>query len=106
MTPAMISAAVFMVTVGAAILLWIRGDLAAGSVKRMAGMMARAGLDPVALGDPQAKTMLKAPRRRCRRCPSEDLCDRWLAGTVPGGNAFCPNAQTFRSLSAAEAATA
>lgn len=106
MTPTMISAAILMVGVGAAILLWLRGDLAAGSARRMTGMMRRAGLDAAALVDPQAKAMLKTTRRRCRSCPREDLCDRWLAGEVPGGNAFCPNAQTFHILAAPDTATA
>ena len=50
--------------------------------------------------------MLKTAQRRCRRCPREDLCDRWLAGEAPGSNAFCPNAQTFRILAAPGAAFA
>lgn len=92
MTPTTISAAIIMVAVAAALLLWFREDLASGSARRMAGMMTRVGLDPKVLGDTQAT------RSRCRKCPSEDLCERWLAGEVRGGNAFCPNAETFRIL--------
>ena len=98
MTPAMISAAVLMVTLGAAITLWFRGDLAAGSARRRARMMSRSGLDYATLGHSDVQSALKAARRRCNKCPREDLCERWLAGTVPGQNVFCPNAQTFRAF--------
>lgn len=106
MTPTMITTAILMVGMGAAILLWFRGDLSAGSARRMTGMMRRIDLDPTALGDPRAMAMLKVAQRRCRKCPGEDLCDRWLAGEVRGGNAFCSNAQTFRHFRAPDAATA
>lgn len=106
MTPTTISAAILMMGMGAALLLWLRGDLASGSARRMTGMMTRAGLEAAAFVDPQSKATLKAAQRRCGKCPGEDLCDRWLAGEVPGGNAFCPNAQTFRNLAAPDAATA
>ncbi len=106
MTPTLISTAILMVGMGAAILLWFRGELSAGSARRMTGMMRRIGLNATALGDPRAMAILKAARRRCRKCPGEDLCARWLAGEVRGGNAFCPNAQTFRLFEARDAATA
>jgi hypothetical protein len=34
-------------------------------------------------------------RARCRRCPVEDVCERWLAGELEGDNGFCPNANVF-----------
>ncbi len=106
MTPTLITTAILMVGMGTAILLWLRGDLSAGSARRMTGMMRRIDLDPTARGTPRALAMLKVARRRCGTCPGEDLCDRWLAGEVRGGNVFCPNAQTFRLFEARDAATA
>jgi hypothetical protein len=66
----------------------------------MTGMMARVGLTPGShmLGDWGTEAVMKAVRRRCRRCPREARCDRWLAGEEPGDNAFCANARTFRSF--------
>ena len=40
-------------------------------------------------------------RARCQRCPSEALCERWLAGEDSGDNGFCPNARTFNQLKSA-----
>jgi hypothetical protein len=100
MTPIHISAAIFMVGVSVAILVWLRGSEAAASARRLTGMMRRVGLDPATamLGDPRTRAVMKESRRRCGNCPREDLCDRWLAGEVEGGNAFCRNARTFRLL--------
>ncbi len=107
MGPAQISVAIIMVSVAVAIIVWFRSSQAAASAKRMMGMMTRVGLDPgtAALGDPRTMAIRKEARRRCRRCPREDLCDRWLAGKVKGSNTFCPNAQTFRILTGASGRT-
>ncbi len=101
MTPTQISVAIFMMGVAVACLVWLQGSLAAASAKRFMGMMMRVGLEPgtATLDDPRIKAVMKEMRHRCRRCPREGLCDRWLAGIVKGGNAFCPNAQTFGTLS-------
>ena len=80
------------------------------SVKRRAAawrrirMMKRLGLDPDIgkHGRLQTQTLMKGVRRRCSRCPSEDLCERWLAGEVHGDNWFCPSAQTFDAIQADE----
>ncbi len=82
-----------------------RRTVAAASARRILRMMKRIGLDPEAatLGDPQTTTIGKELRRRCRGCRSEDLCERWLAGKVKGGNTFCPNAESFRILARASA---
>ncbi len=100
MTPTFISVATLMVAATLSGFIWLQGNLAAGSARRRMGMMTRVGLSPEAagLGNRRTRAILTATRRRCRSCPREDLCDRWLAGEVEGGNAFCPNAQTFRSL--------
>jgi hypothetical protein len=107
MGPTQISSAIIMVGVAVAIIVWLQSSQAAASGRRMMGMMTRAGLDPGAatLGGPRTMAIRKEARRRCRRCPREDLCDRWLAGKVKGGNTFCPNAQTFRILTGASGRT-
>ncbi len=100
MTPTAISVAIFMVAVTVALLVWFRGSLAAASARRMMSMMTRVGLNPktAQLGDPRTKAIMKEARHRCRRCPREDFCDRWLAGEVEGDNTFCLNAQTLPIL--------
>lgn len=100
MTPTQITVVIFMVSVAVGCLVWLRGSLAAGSAKRMMCMMMRVGLEPgtATLDDPRIKTIMKEMRQRCRRCPREGLCERWLAGKVEGGNAFCPNAPVFGAL--------
>lgn len=103
MGPTQISVAIIMVSVTIAIMFWFRSSQAAASARRMMAMMKRIGLDPetAMLGGPRTMAIRQEARRRCRSCPREDLCDRWLAGEVEGGNAFCPNAQTFRLLTGA-----
>ena len=96
MGPTQISVAIFMVGVTIAIIVWFRSSQAAASAERMLAMMTRVGLDP---GTAMGSTAIgKDVRRRCMGCPREDLCDRWLAGNIEGGNSFCPNAQIFNPL--------
>lgn len=100
MDPTQISVAIIMVGVSVTLIVWLRSSMAAASDRRMVGMMTRVGLDPriATFGDLQTVAIRKIIRRRCRRCPREGLCERWLAGKVEGDNSFCPNAQTFRIL--------
>ncbi len=95
-----INVAIVMVAVTVVIFVWFQRSEAAASAMRMMRMMARVGLDLgiSTHGDSRSKAIMKEARCRCGRCPVEDLCDRWLAGKVEGGNTFCPNARTFRSL--------
>ncbi len=108
MTPTTISVAIFLVAINAALLVWFRQSQAAASARRTMGMMMRIGLSPgnARLGDPRTEAIMKATRRRCRRCPREDLCDRWLAGKVGEDNTFCPNARTIASFAEEGARTA
>ncbi len=103
MSPIQISFVIFMLGVAIAIIVWFQSSQAADSARRMIGMMTRVGLDPgtATFGGARIMTTKNEARRRCKRCPREDLCDRWLAGKVEGDNAFCPNAQTFRTLTGA-----
>jgi hypothetical protein len=100
MGPTQISVAILMVGVAVATVVWLQSSQAAASSRRMRGMMTRIGLNPglAMLGEPPTIAIMKEARRRCRRCPREGLCDRWLAGKVKGDNTFCPNAQTFDIL--------
>ena len=107
MDPIQISIAVIMVGVACAGVVWLYTSQASASIGRMMAMMERAGLDPrtATLDDPRTMTIRKEMRRRCRRCPREELCDRWLAGKVEGNNSFCPNAETFQSPTGTRART-
>jgi hypothetical protein len=67
----------------------------------MTAMMTRVGLDPGTFDGWRTVAIRKVMRRRCITCPREGLCERWLAGEVEGSNSFCPNAQTFRTLTGA-----
>jgi hypothetical protein len=100
MDPTQIGIAIIMVGVACAGVVWLFTSQASASIGRMMAMMERAGLNPrpSALDSPRTITLKNEARRRCRRCPREELCDRWLAGEVEGNNNFCPNAQTFQSL--------
>ncbi len=107
MGPTQISVAIIMVGVAFASIVWLYTSEAAASARRMMGMMKRIGLDlgTATLGDPRTMAIRQGARRRCRRCPCGDLCDRWLAGKVKGGNTFCPNAQAFLIPARASART-
>lgn len=61
------------------------------SAHRQQRMMQHIGVDPSKIQGFEAVL-----RTRCRSCPAEALCERWLAGEVEGDNLFCPNAPTFR----------
>ena len=107
MDPTQIGIAIIMAGVAVAGTVWLLSSMAAASARRMMGMMKRVGLDPrtATLDDPRTTAFIKETRRRCKRCPREELCDRWLAGEVEGSNSFCPNAQTFRMFLDAGART-
>ncbi len=100
MTPTIISVAILLVAVNVALLVWFHGSVSAASARRTMGMMKRVGLSPetASRDDAATKALVKEIRRRCRRCPREDFCDRWLAREVEGDNAFCRNAQRFGVL--------
>jgi hypothetical protein len=98
MDPLQIGVAIIAVGVAAALIMRLRSNTPAAYGRRMRTMMARVGVGVAALNDPRTMAMRKQARRRCRRCSSNDLCERWLAGKVEGGNSFCLNAQAFRLL--------
>lgn len=68
------------------------------SRKRMMRMLVHEGLDPELVNQGDNRTIMKDVRRRCSRCQSEDVCERWLSGTADAGHEFCPNAKVFEEL--------
>ncbi len=107
MDPTQISIAIIMVGMAAALIVWLRSNMAAASARRMMAMMTRVGLNPgpATFGNLRTSALRKVMLHRCRKCPREGLCERWLAGKVEGDNTFCPNAQTFRMLTGANGRT-
>ena len=93
-----IGVAILMVTVIVALVVWLSRNMAATSEGRRMKMLARVGVDPEVARRGDAEAIMRDVRSRCGKCRAEDLCDRWLAGSVEGDNDFCPNAQIFRSL--------
>lgn len=72
------------------------------SNRRMFRMMLACGMDETTARNPSQHLDIdmQDARRRCRRCPAPDTCDRWLNGDTLPGNDFCPNAARF--MAAAE----
>lgn len=72
------------------------------SNRRMYRMMLTCGIDDATASNPDEllDINMQQARRRCRRCPSPEACDRWLNGEAVPGNDFCPNADRF--MAAAE----
>ncbi len=68
------------------------------SKHRLTRMLSRVGLDPDLADQGDADAIIKEVRKRCSRCQTEDLCERWLADKAAGGNEFCPNAKVFEKL--------
>ncbi len=99
-TTALYTFAILFIGLNVALFVWFQGTEAAGSARRMLSMMTRIGLSRrvAASKDPETSTIMGEARRRCRKCPREDLCERWLAGDVGGGSEFCPNAAIFEAL--------
>ena len=90
--------AIALVVIAAVLVTLFLKYKAGSSERRMMDMMRSAGLDPelARYGDHEA--IISAARGQCRRCQSEDLCERWLRGEVAGENEFCPNRQLFTYL--------
>lgn len=89
--------AVVFILIAAGLVVWIRSKMAADSRSRMYRMMAKVGVYPKSLSrnSPDSGLDMDAVRRRCNKCPCEDVCERWLAGEIEGDHGFCPNAKVF-----------
>ena len=79
---------------------WFLSYKAGRSETRMMSMLLRAGVDPEVIEDGDHESIMRAVRKRCRKCQAEDVCEHWLAGSYKEDNLFCPNAHVFRSLAA------
>ena len=90
--------AILMVVVSVSLTVRFWRYMAAASERRTIQMWSRAGVAPDVTRQVDIEAIIKDVRSRCRRCRSEGLCERWLAGQVVGDNRFCPNAQIFRGL--------
>jgi len=93
--------AVTLVIIGVVSLMIIirNWGLATVSNSRMYRMMLACGLDAMTASnaDQLLDIDMQDARRRCRRCPAPDTCDRWLNGDTVPGNDFCPNAARFKA---------
>jgi hypothetical protein len=93
-------AATAMITLTVVLIAWFYREKTAASVWRRTRMLNRLGLSPD-IGEHgrfRTRALMKRARRRCNRCPSEALCERWLAGEDSGDHLFCPNAHTFETV--------
>jgi hypothetical protein len=90
--------AMVMVVVAIVLVFAYRRYRAANSERRMLAMLVSAGLDPDIASNADVESIMSAVRLRCSTCASEDVCERWLDGVVPGDNDFCPNATVFEAL--------
>ena len=91
-------AAIAMTGIAVAITLGFRRYLATNSERRMLTMIESVGLDPEFATSGEISTTMKEVRQRCRSCPTEAVCERWLQGNEEGDNSFCPNAKAFEVL--------
>jgi len=92
--------ALAMLAVSAILIFLFLRFKANGSEKRMTRMMKQKGLniETTRLDAPVLKDIIHDVRARCRKCQSEDYCERWLSGEVEGENTFCPNVKVFLQL--------
>jgi hypothetical protein len=70
-------------------------------------MINRLGLDPVVAARHCGGAVLGSAVRVCEDCPAGDACHDWLeraAASLYAAPAFCPNADRFAQLLAAERA--
>jgi hypothetical protein len=92
-----IGIAILLVVVATALIVWFCRTLEAASRSRLRRMMQSFGLNPDKLltSDGGICLNMHEVRVRCRKCPAEDQCERWLAGEIDGDNDFCPNSKIF-----------
>lgn len=88
--------AVFLIVTVAAFQ-WQRSKAVRGRILRM---MLTFGIDKETARNADAllDIDMQAVRRRCRRCPDPETCERWLNGETVPGNEFCPNAAQFAAV--------
>ena len=97
-SPLQMTAVVAMVVLTPVLVFAYLKYLAAGSQRRMLAMLDSFGLDTSLPWSTDIDDIMKEIRQRCRTCPSEDVCERWLDGDRKGSNDFCPNASVFKKM--------
>ncbi len=92
-----IGSAIFLVIATIVLFVGFCRFVEAASRYRLGRMMASfgLGLDDIEDSDSGTGLDMHAVRSRCRRCPIENVCERWLAGEIEGDNSFCLNAKVF-----------
>ena len=93
-----LSIAIILLVVAAALVVWFLKYKANSAERRMMKMLQRCGLDSGIAKQGDTEGIIREVRRRCRRCQTEDQCEKWLSGIEEKGNVFCPNAQVFEQL--------
>jgi hypothetical protein len=93
-----ISITIILAVIAIALASWFLRYKANSSEKRMQRMMQHLGLSSDISSQSDTREIIREVRKRCRKCQSEGVCERWLTGTENGDNAFCPNAQIFEEL--------
>ena len=94
-----VAVAITLAIAAIALVAWFLYYKASGTERRMKGMMLRVGIDPEIVPEVDKKRVFKGIRRRCGKCQTEDICERWLANKIQGDNEFCPNAKIFDIIS-------
>ena len=101
-----VGVAITLVSTAIVLVVWFLYYKASNTKRRMRSMLMRAGLDPSIETDADKKVLIKGIRQRCKKCQTEDVCERWLANKISGDNDFCPNAEIFELLSGRSARAA
>lgn len=85
---------IVFISISVAVFRWRRSQAVRRRVLRM---MLTCGIDEHTAQNADALLDLdmRAVRRRCRRCPEPQVCERWLNGAAVPDNTFCPNAPQF-----------
>ena len=91
-------AAIAMTGIALAIILGFWRYLTVNSERRMLAMIDSVGLDAEIATSGEIPDIMKKVRQRCRSCPTEAVCERWLLRNEKGDNSFCPNAEVFEVL--------
>lgn len=97
-SPMQMTAVIAMVVLTAVLVFAYRKYLVANSERRMLAMLDAFGLGTSFPWGRDVDGIMKEIRQRCRSCPSEGVCERWLRSDRKGSKDFCPNARVFEKL--------
>lgn len=91
-------AAITMTVIALAFFLGFRLYLVANSERRLLTMLESIGIDPEIATSGETPNIMKEVRQRCRSCPTEAVCEKWLQRNDDDDNSFCPNAKAFEAF--------